>query len=122
MSKKRLDASKIAKQPKLKKDMAKFVAKCVVTLTPMEDRPSLEDLLYKGHRGFISINDGDLLRHFEKWHAQVERDLNNLNEGLAKKDGPIFRWNVESQIKVLKELYEISSVIMSDTIDEVLLR
>src|ERR1019366_6891924 len=71
MAKKRLDASKIAKQPKLKKDIAKFLAECEANWD--EVKVPIVDILFRGRRGYINMNEGDLLRLFEKRHAEFER-------------------------------------------------
>ena len=117
MGKKWFDASRIAKQPKLKKDIAKWLATCVTRHSDADSRPSLEDILYKGHRGFISYHENDLLRHFEKWHANLHQKLDNMEKVNSKQS-----WGFSAtETKELKVLVAEGDTIMSNIVDEVLL-
>jgi hypothetical protein len=62
LAKRRFNAKKIANTPSLKKRMAKFCAEMDVKYT----KPDYLDILYKGHRGFISYSEDDLAKEFDK--------------------------------------------------------
>ena len=62
MAKQRYNNKKIANTPSLKKAMARFCAQMMVKY----NKPNYEELLYKGHRGFISFSEEDLAKEFDK--------------------------------------------------------
>lgn len=64
MSKRRFNAKKIANTPSLKKAMARFCAHVDIEFT--EQKPNYAELLYKGHRGYISYSEDDLAKEFDK--------------------------------------------------------
>ena len=69
MAKRRFNAKKIANTPSLKKRMAKFCAFVEVKWS----KPDYEEMMYKGHRGFISFSEDDLAKEFDK-RLQIIRD------------------------------------------------
>ena len=69
MAKRRFNTKKIANTPSLKKKMAKFCAYVEVKY----NKPNYEEIIYKGHRGFISFSEDDLAKEFDK-RMQIIRD------------------------------------------------
>lgn len=125
MSKRRLNANKVAKQPKLKKDMAEFVASCEVRYNAEGHKYNLVDLLWKGHRGFISFNEKELTKQFEKWYYKLEDDLKEIEADKIEreKSDPWRRgghWESEHD-KNLRLLYELGKKVMDDVVDNILL-
>lgn len=80
MAKRRYNAKKIANTPALKKRMAKFCAHVEMT----HCRPNYEEMLFKGHRGFVSYSEDDLAKEFDK-RLQIVRD--KYSELKAVQDG-----------------------------------
>lgn len=121
--KRRLNANKIAKQPKLKKDMALFVAKCEVRWGNKPDISTV-DLLWKGHRGFISYSEKDLMKIFEKYHALVEQKYTEEKREADKENNDPMNKKYRYVHRVdaaLEELYNLGSVVMDAMIDDILL-
>lgn len=83
MSKRRYNAKKIANTPQLKKRMAKFCA--TVDVSFQDTKVDIAEILYKGHRGFISLSEDDLAKEFDKrlefmrdkYGAAVKEDQDN---------------------------------------------
>lgn len=64
MGKRRYNSKRIAKQPLLKKNMAKFCAHVDVKYN-MGKKPDMEEILAHGHRGYISMSEDDLAKAFD---------------------------------------------------------
>lgn len=64
MGKRRYNSKQIAKQPLLKKNMAKFCAHVDVKYNT-EKRPDMEEILANGHRGYISLSEDNLAKTFD---------------------------------------------------------
>lgn len=72
MGKRRYDAKKIAKSPLLKKRMAKFCAEVAITWE-LQKVNDYKEILFAGHRGYISYSEDDLCKEFDK-KLEILRD------------------------------------------------
>ena len=74
MANRRYNAKKIAQTPSLKKKIARFCAHVDVTYTPHNKwTDKIEEILTNGHRGYVSLSEGDLAKEFDK-HLEILRN------------------------------------------------
>lgn len=117
---KRLNASKIAKQPLLKKNIARFLAKAELTLS--EEEFSMEEMLFSGHRGFISYNEKDLVKLLERWASLAADRARNIElEREAAKTSNLYRWTNDTEEKAVIQLAKEGNKLLNDLMDEILL-
>lgn len=112
--KRRLNFSKVAKQPKLKKELSMFLAEYEVATKDI--KYNVVDLLAYGHRGYVSHDERYLTKKFEQAVSDLETRKQTYEEN--KKNKPTWmgeqRWN-------LQPLLDKSTPLMQDLMDEVLL-
>lgn len=81
MAKKKLKkiAKNIAKQPKLKRKLAEYLASVHGRVSPNE----LETMLTKGHRGYLAISEKELTDLFDKKYEVLIKEKEEAVEKLA---------------------------------------
>ena len=112
MAKRRFNAKKIANTPSLKKRMARFCAQMHLKY----DKPNYEEMLYKGHRGFISYSEDDLGKEFDKQLSIIREkySAHKADDDKRKND----RWYRQSDQMVGLELYYEEAVSIANEIFE----
>ena len=110
----RYNASKLAKQSALKKDVSYFIAGCDQVFGMA---PTLVELLAKGHRGYMSYNEKELVKLFEKYLSALElREEIEIKERAAEGFTRYGKANspglLEKGRELMKELVE--NVILGD--------
>lgn len=114
MAKRRFNSKKIANTPSLKKRMAKFCAQMEVKYA----KPNYEEMLYKGHRGFISYSEDDLAKEFDK-KLQLLRDKYSAMKVVDDKQKVEARWYRQSDEFVELSLwYEEGTFIANEIFEE----
>lgn len=113
MAKRRFNAKKIANTPSLKKRMAKFCAHVEVKYS----KPNYEEMIYKGHRGFISYSEDDLAKEFDK-RMQIIRDKYSVLKVKDDKDKVESRWYRQSDELVELTLWYEEGVEIANEIFE----
>lgn len=114
MGKRRFNSKKIANTPSLKKRMAKFCA----TMEIKYSKPNYEEMLYKGHRGFISYSEDDLAKEFDK-KLQILRDKYSVSKAKDDKEKTESRWYRQSDEFVELTLwYEEGTLIANEIFEE----
>lgn len=112
MAKRRFNSKKIANTPSLKKRIARFCAEIEVKY----NKPDYMEMLYKGHRGFISFSEDDLAKEFDK-RMQIIRDKYSVqvaNNKEREKD----RWYRKGDEFVELELWYEEGVAIANEIFE----
>jgi len=94
-----------------------FLARCAVQFN--EEKPNLEELLWKGHRGYISYNEKDLVKLFEKQFSKVEKAHATYAKEVDKKRSEV--WGFFRGNPTLIELHKQGKTIMDDLVDEIIL-
>lgn len=119
--KRRLNAARIAKVPKLKKDIARWNAQFDITVG--ESKASIEDMLTNGHRGYVSYEDKKLVRLLEQRFNQLQQMKKEFEENVREQEekGRHYRWHPSEKEFRYKSLMESALKIMDDLMDEVLL-
>ena len=87
LAKRRYNSKKIANTPSLKKRMARFCSQ----MTVKYDKPNYEEILFKGHRGFISYSEDDLAKQFDK-QLMILRDKYSVLKVADDKQQKEARW------------------------------
>ncbi len=94
MAKRRFNTKQIAKQPLLKKRMAKFCSYVEIKYSPV--KPNYEEILTNGHRGYISYSEDDLAKEFDK-KLNILRDKYNVMKAQDDKNKIEQRWYRQSE-------------------------
>lgn len=114
MAKQRYNSKKIANTPSLKKRIARFCAQMDVKYT----KPDYEEMLYKGHKGFISYSEDDLAKEFDK-KLQLLRDKYGVMKAQDDKQKVEARWYRQSDEFVEVALwYEEGTLIANEIFEE----
>lgn len=116
MAKRRFNEKRIASSPALKKRMAKFCAHIDVRYGDERPTVSLEDILFKGYRGFISLSEEELGKEFDKrfqllvdkfTFVQAQEEQKKNDKWYRKSDTvvDIELWHEEGQ-SIANEIFE----------------
>lgn len=115
MAKRRYNSKKIANTPSLKKRTAQFCAEIDAKFGSKDI--NLIDILYKGHRGYISYHEDDLAKEFDK-RIELLRDKYSAAKVHEDKRKEGSRWYRQSDEFAQLELWYEEGVNIANEIFE----
>lgn len=114
MAKKRYSAKKIARTPSLKRKIAELLA----DYHPGKKDLSLSQMLAYGHRGYISFDEAELCKLFDKLYtSELEKVAEQRKSIEEKKINPRHNWEVDRKERELQSL-EDSLKRFKEIVDE----
>lgn len=116
---KRCNAKKIAKIPSLKRRIARF---CADYYSKYDNSGFvLEEILFSGHRGFVSFAEDDLGKTFDKCYEAMRPMYEEVVK--RKQEDSKKRWSRQSDSDAQIELfYEEATSIANEIFEDTLLR
>lgn len=103
MSKRRYNAKRIAKSPALKRKIAELLAEHHESISA--EKLSLNHLLAYGHRGYISFNETELCKIFDKLFTTKLTEADDRKKKIAEqKINPRHSWEVREQERALASI------------------
>ena len=106
-------AKNIAKQKKLKKMMAEFIAKREFK-DIIRDREKLMDMLVKGHRGLLAMNEKELADKFDKLYDQLDSNKNLMLDVEFDDRGYYWEENMKTLNQTIAEAEKIYGEVFED--------
>lgn len=100
---KRYNAKRIAKSPALKRKIAEILAQHHNEIS--KETVTIQHMLAYGHRGYISYNETDLCKMFDKLFTTKLADADERKKEIAeRKINPHHPWEVRNQEQELAKI------------------
>lgn len=109
MSRFRKIAKNIKNQPKLKKMLAKWLTEQFLT----RGFYNAEEMLLKGHRGFLAMSEKELTNQFDKLYSDIEKEI----EEESKQN----HWTTERELEAKTIALQSADVIYNEIFEQVFL-
>lgn len=114
---KRYNSKRIARSPALKRKIAEVLAQNEISIMAVS-AATLTTMFAYGHRGFISYNDDELCKLFDKLFTEKLADAAERRKNIEALEMNVrHSWQVSKQEKALKEI-ETSLTIYREIADE----